>query len=175
MLIDVIVTCENKNNISAFDLEARCRLAVARVNEGWKQNGVTAFLGVSTRAVGKRVAACRAAGDDGLKAVPRLGAKPELSKPQERSVLAWMAKSPKALGYATDLWNTRRLARVIEKHSGVRFNSNDLAAWLTTWGFSPQKPRVRAVRRHQPAIARWRAEDWPRLPKNRGTSGPVSF
>lgn len=162
------------NNTSTFDLEARRRLAVTRVNEGWKQKDVAAFLGVSTRAVGKWVAAYRAAGDDGLKAMPRLGAKPKLSRRQERSVLAWMAKSPKAFGYATDLWTTRRLAQLIEKRFGIRFNANYLAAWLTTRGFSPQKPRVRAVERNEPAIARWRAEEWPRLQKKRGTRGPIS-
>jgi transposase len=55
-------------------------------------------------------------------------------------VLSWLSKSPKAFGYKTDLWTTRRLAEVIENRYGVRFNSNYLAAWLTDRGLSPQKP-----------------------------------
>jgi len=159
---------------SAFDLEARRRLAAARVNEGWKQTDVAAFLGVSLKAVGKWMAAYRASGDDGLKAKPRPGPKPKPSKRQEQGVLSWLAKSPKAFGYATDLWTTRRLAEVIAKKYGVRFNSNYLAEWLTRRGQSPQKPEVVAVERDNPAIGRWVAEDWPRIQKNRGTSGRTS-
>lgn len=159
---------------SASEQEARRRLAVARVNEGWSQKDVAAFLGVSTRAVGKWMAAYRASGEDGLKARPRPGARPKLSKRQEQAVLAWMAKSPKAFGYPDDLWTTRRLAQVIETKYKVRFNSNYLAEWLAKRGYTPQKPEVRAVERNEPAIARWVAEDWPRIKKRPGTSGRTS-
>uniref|UniRef100_UPI001473D83C helix-turn-helix domain-containing protein n=1 Tax=Tautonia rosea TaxID=2728037 RepID=UPI001473D83C len=82
-----------------------------------------------------------------------------------------MEKSLKAFGYATDLWTTRRLAEVIEKRFGIRFNSNYLVEWLTSRGLRPQKPEVRAVERDEPAIAHWVAEDWPRIKKRRGTRG----
>src|SRR3954453_13985455 len=158
----------------ASELEARRRLAVARVNEGWKQKDVAAFLGVSTRAVGKWVAAYRAAGDDGLDAKPRTGPRPKLTGRQERSVLSWLAKSPRAFGYRTELWTTRRLAEVIEKRYAVRFNSNYLAEWLTRRGHTPQKPVRKAVQRDSPAIARWVEEDWPRIKKRPGRSGRTS-
>ncbi len=150
---------------TASELEARRRLAVRRVDEGWKQKDVAAFLGVTERAVRGWVAAHRKGGDDGLGAVPHPGAKPKLSARREKSVLSWLAKSPLAFGYKTDLWTTRRLAEVIEKKYGVRFNANYLAEWLTRRGYSPQKPEVRAVERDNPAVARWVAEDWPRIQK----------
>jgi transposase len=159
---------------SSTELEARRRLAVRRVGEGWKQKDVAAFLGVTERAVRGWVAAHREAGDDGLKAVPHPGAAPRLSARREKSVLSWLSKSPLAFGYETDLWTTRRLAEVVEKKFGVRFNSNYLADWLTRRGYSPQKPEVRAVERDNPAIARWAAEDWPRVKKEPGTRGPTS-
>ena len=155
-------------------MEARRRLAVTRVNEGWKQTDVAAFLGVSSRAVGKWMAAYRASGDEGLASKPHLGAKPKLSPRQERSVLSWLAKSPKAFGYKTELWTTRRLAEVIKKRYGVHFNSNYLAEWLTRRDHSPQKPETKAVERDNPGIARWAAEDWPRIQKKRETRGPTS-
>jgi len=155
-------------------LEARRRLAVARVNEGWSQKDVAAFLGVSTRAVGNWMAAYRQSGDDGLKGKPRSGRPPKLSRRRERAVLSWIAGSPKAFGYTTDLWTTRRLAEVIEERYGVRFHSNYLAAWLTARGDSPQKPERQAVERDNPAIARWAAEDWPRIKKRLGRRTPTS-
>jgi transposase len=157
---------------SASELEARRRLAVARVNEGWEQKDVAAFLGVSTRAVGKWMAAYRERGDDGLVGKPHPGPEPKLTSRQERSVLSWSARSPQAFGYKTDLWTTRRLAEVIEKRFKVRFNSNYLAEWLTRRGHSPQKPETKAVKRDNPAIDRWVAEDWPRVKKSRRGRGP---
>ena len=148
-------------------LETRRRLAVTRVNQGWAQKDVAAFLGVSLRAVGKWVAAYREAGDDGLAAKTRPGPTPKLTPRRERAVLAWLAKSPRAFGYRTDLWTTRRLARTIRERFGVRFNPNYLADWLTRRGQSPQKPEIRALERDEPAIARWAAEEWPRLKKTR--------
>jgi transposase len=163
-----------KTTGSASELEARRRLAVGRVNEGWKQKDVAAFLGVSLKAVGKWMAAYRESGDDGLKARPRPGPMPKLSGRQERGVLSWLARSPRAFGYATELWTTRRLAEAIAKRYGVRFNSNYLAEWLARRGYSPQKPEVKAVERDNPAIARWVAEDWPRIKKTPGTGGRTS-
>jgi transposase len=163
-----------ENQGSAPRSEARRRLAVTRVNEGWKHKDVAAFLGVSIRAVGKWMAAYRGSGDDGLKGKPHPGAKPKLSARQERSVLSWLAKSPRAYGYKTELWTTRRLAEVIRKRYGVRFNPNYLAAWLTRRDHSPQRPETKAVERDNPGIARWVAEDWPRIKKRRGTSGRTS-
>ncbi|WZO97047.1 winged helix-turn-helix domain-containing protein [Isosphaeraceae bacterium EP7] len=159
---------------SPSELEARRRLAVTRVNEGWKQKDVAAFLGVSLKAVGKWMAAYRAAGEDGLKGKPHPGPAPKLSRRQERSVLSWLAVSPEAFGDKTQLWTTRRLAEVIAQRYGVRFNSNCLAEWLSRRGHSPQKPVTTAVERDNPAIARWAAEDWPRIKKKPGTSGPTS-
>lgn len=163
-----------KNTGSVSELEARRRLAVTRVNEGWAQKDVATFLGVSTKAVGNWMAAYRAAGDDGLKAVPRTGPAPKLTARRERAVLSWVAKSPRAFGYGTDLWTTRRLAEVIEDRFGVHFNSNYLAEWLTRRGHTPQKPETPAVERDNPEVARWVAEEWPRILKRRATSAPTS-
>lgn len=145
-----------------------------RVAEGWKQKDVAAFLGVTERTVSRWMAAHRDGGDEALAAKPTPGRPPKLSSRREKAVLAWLERSPRAFGYKSDLWTTRRLAEVIEKRFKVRFHSNYLAEWLTARGLSPQKPEVRAVERDEPAIARWVAEDWPRIKKKRGTSGPTS-
>ncbi len=89
-------------------------------------------------------------------------------------MLSWLAKSPLAFGDKTDLWTTRRLAEVIEKRFGIRFNSNSLAQWLTARNDAPQKPETRAVERNNVAIGRWVAEEWPRIKKRRGMNEPKS-
>jgi transposase len=50
---------------SAAEVEARRRLAVQWVADGWKQKDVAAFLGVTERAVNVWAAAHRTGGDEG--------------------------------------------------------------------------------------------------------------
>jgi transposase len=159
---------------SAAELEARRRLAVQRVGEGWTQKAVAEFLGVSERAVGGWVAAHRDRGADGLKAKPHPGRKPFLTPAQERRVIGWLARKPTEFGFPTDLWTARRVADLIARRLGVRFNPNYLREWLTRRDFSPQKPARRARERDQAAVARWVREDWPRIQKRRRTSTPAS-
>jgi transposase len=159
---------------SASELEQRRRLAVRRVAEGWKQKDVAAFLGVSERAVGRWLAAHRAAGDDGLKAKPHPGRAPYLTADQEREVLAWLVQPATAFGYPTALWSARRVADRIARQFGVPYHPNYLRAWLAQRALSPQKPARRARERDPAAIDRWLAEGWPALkkkqPRNRRTS-----
>ena len=77
---------------TAAELEARRVTAVRRVNEGWAQKDVAAFLGVHPVTVAKWVARHRDAGDDGLKAKPTPGRPRFLTADQERKVLAWLGR-----------------------------------------------------------------------------------
>jgi transposase len=148
---------------TARELEARRRLAVRRVGEGVTQAQVAAVLGVSERAVRMWVAAHRAGGDDGLRAKPHPGRKPLLTPAQEAEVLGWLAEKPTAHGFRTDLWTARRVADLIHRRLGVRFHPGYLREWLTRRGYTPQKPAKRARERNPEAVARWLAEDWPRI------------
>lgn len=155
-------------------MEARRVLAVQRVNEGWAQKDVAAFLGVHPVTVKKWVARHRAAGDDGLKAKPTPGRPRFLTDEQEQQVLGWLAEAPTAHGFDTDLWTARRVAELVHTKLGVRFHPSYLREWLTRRGYTPQKPARRAKQRNPEAIARWVAEDWPRIQKRRPRSTPTS-
>jgi transposase len=159
---------------TAAELEARRILAVQRVNEGWAQKDVAAFLGVHPVTVRKWVARHRAAGDDGLKAKPTPGRPRFLTAEQERQVLGWLAEPPTKHGFDTDLWTARRVADLILRKLGVRFHPSYLREWLSARNFTPQKPARRARQRNPAAIARWVAEDWPRIQKRRPRSTPTS-
>ena len=58
---------------TAEELEARRRLAVQRVEDGWSQQQAAAFLGVHPVTVAKWLARFRAKGGDGLAAKPTPG------------------------------------------------------------------------------------------------------
>ena len=159
---------------SAAELEARRRLAVQRVGEGWKRKDVAAFLGVHPETVGEWVRAHRVGGDAALAAKPHPGRKPFLTADQEKRVLGWLADPPTKHGFRTDLWTAKRVAHLIENRLGVKFHPHYLREWLAKRDYTPQKPARRARQRDQEAIDRWLKEDWPRIKKTPGGGRPTS-
>src|SRR5215212_4912285 len=153
---------------SAAELEARRRLAVQRVSDGWARKDVAAFLGVHPETVAEWVRAHRAGGDAALAAKPHPGRTPFLTPDQERRVLGWLADKPTAHGFRTDLWTARRVAELIRRRFGVAFHPHYLREWLTKRNHTPQKPARRARQRSDEAIDRWLKTDWPRIKKRPG-------
>jgi transposase len=162
------------SKLTAAEREARRRLAVQRVGEGWSQKDVAAFLGVHPVTVNTWVRAHRAGGDEALKGKPHPGRAPALTADQQRQVLGWLAEKPTAHGFNTDLWIAGRVAHRIRERFGVAYHPGYVREWLAKRGYSPQKPARRAPERDQAAIDRWLAEDWPRLKKKRRARGRTS-
>ena len=155
-------------------MEARRRLAVQRVHEGWKRADVAAFLGVHPETVAEWVRAHTAGGDAALAAKPHPGRKPFLTPGQEKQVLGWLADKPTAHGFRTDLWTARRVAELIRRRFGVEYHPHYLREWLTKRNHTPQKPARRARQRNDEAVDRWLKTDWPRIKKRPGGGRPTS-
>jgi transposase len=152
---------------SPIVLEYRRQLAVQRIEEGYSIEEVADFLDVAPSSVRRWVATFRRQGADGLSARPVPGRPPKLTSTQEKIVCRWLADNPTEHGCATELWTAPDLARLIEQEWGVHFHPDYLTTWLRRRGFTPQKPRRRARERDDEAIARWLAQDWPRIKKRR--------
>jgi transposase len=163
-----------RSNGTASELEARRRLAVEKLRDGWTQVAVAEFLSVHPVTVAKWMARHRLEGDVGLAAKPTPGRPRFLTPDQEDQVLAWLAQKPTAHGFRTDLWTARRVADLIRRRFGVPYHPDYLRAWLRQRGYSPQKPRRRAKQKKQPVIDQWVADDWPRIQKKRPTRTPTS-
>jgi transposase len=144
-------------------LEYRRRLAIQRVAEGYSTEEVADFLSVDPSSVRRWLAAYRRHGDAGLIAQTVPGRSPKLTTTQEKIVLRWLSDLPTEYGFATDLWSAPRLAQLIEQAFGTHFHPNYLSTWLRRRGYTPQKPRRVPRERDDQAIARWLAEDWPRI------------
>jgi len=159
---------------TSADREARRRLGVQKVNDGWSQKDVADFLGVHPVTVNKWVRAYRADGGDGLAAKPHPGRKPFLSPGRERQVLGWLADKPTAHGFPTDLWTARRVAHLIRDRLGVEFHPGYLREWMSKRDLSPQEPARRAKERDLAAFGRWLADEWPAIQKRGRTGTPTS-
>jgi len=146
-------------------LAHRRQLAVQRAHEGYSTQEIADFLGVDPSSVRRWLIAFHRRGLPGLTARPVAGRPAKLTPTQEKVVLRWLADSPTAHGFATELWSGPRIAQLIQQEFGVQFHPKYLPAWLRARDFTPQKP-LRVPRERDPAvIAAWLADGWPRVKK----------
>ena len=145
------------------ELERRRLLAVQRVSEGYSAEEVADFLGVDPSSVCRWLAASQQRGAAGSTARSAPGRPPKLSTTQEKIVHRWLVDNPTDYGFATESWTAPRLGLLIEQEFDVHFRPNYLSYWLRQRGYTPQLPRRVPRERDDREIARWLAEDWPRI------------
>ncbi len=156
---------------SPVELERRRHLAVQRVLEGYTTEEVADFLGVDASSVRRWVVAFRHQGVTGLAARPVSGRPRKLSSTQEKIVLRWLVDNPMDHGFATELWTAPRLGILIEQEFGIHFHPDYLGTWLRQRDYTPQLPRRVPRERDEREIARWLAEDWPRIKRKARREG----
>ena len=163
------------HSLTLKEREARRLLAVERVNQGYSQAEVAAFLGVTDRAVRHWMKAYRDRGHAGLRSRGHPGRPDKLRPEQIAEVLSWFRHSPTAFGYATHLWTAARVAALIRDRFGVSFNPRYLSGWLANRDITPQRPQPVPKERDQARIHAWVRNDWPRVVKKGAPTGPTSF
>jgi winged helix-turn-helix protein len=121
------------------------------IPSGCRRRRPACGIGAGIRAVGRRCAA-------------RAGqAAAHGSKRRSWTRSRGLRKGPEAFGFDTDLWTLARIAAVIEQLTGVGFHPGHVWRLLRRLGWSVQRPARRAAERDEAEIARWRAEEWPRI------------
>jgi transposase len=155
-------------------LEERRRMAGKLFARGKTQAEVSRELGVSRQSVSRWYADWQAGGNRALAAAGRAGRVPKLGERQLKRVVAELERGPLAHGYATDMWTLQRVAEVIEATTGVSYHPGHVWKILHQLGWSRQRPARRAIERNDEAIARWVAEDWPRVKKTPDAATPSS-
>ena len=79
-----------------------------------------------------------------------------------------------AAGFDNDLWTLARVATVIEQVTGVAHHPGDVWRILKAMRWSRQRPARKTIERDETAIARWVAEDWPRIKQTPKRAKPGS-
>ena len=148
---------------SPAELERRRLLAVQRVGEGYAAEEVADFLGVAPRSVFRWLADFHRHGAAGLAARPVPGRPAKLTITQEKIIRRWLADDPTDHGFPTGLWTASRLDQLIDEEWGISLHPHYLSAWLRRRGYTPPLPRRTPRERDDGKIARWLAEDWPRI------------
>jgi transposase len=149
-----------------FEALERRRLQAARLLEkGWSQAEVAREVGVHRQSVSRWAKQLAEGGKVGLKKAGRAGRKPRLSRADRRRIERALKRGPEALGYATSLWTTQRVQKLIEQECGVSFHPAHVWRILQGLGWSCQRPAGRALERDEAAIEHWKKVRWPELKK----------
>lgn len=112
-------------------------------------------------------------GEEGLKVVAACGRPCKLTDAQLRRLVKLLLKGPLKHGYTTDLWTTARVAELIERFFGVRYDRDHVGRVLHRLGWSHQKPQRRAIERDEQAIDEWKRKRWPQVKKTPGGWAPI--
>jgi transposase len=142
------------------------------LRKGMSLSAVASRLGCSPSSVFLWRETYRRRGDPGLRARPAPGRPPKLEAAERRALARILLKGALHGGFPTDLWTTRRVAKVIRERFGVDYHPNHLWRLLRGLGWSCQRPETRARERDEEAIARWMRSEWSHIKKGRKTWRP---
>ncbi|MGE5848521.1 MAG: winged helix-turn-helix domain-containing protein [Candidatus Methylomirabilota bacterium] len=147
-------------------LERRRRAAARELQRGVSQAEVARKYAVSRQSVHRWAAALARAGPAALRARTATGRPPKLPRAQLAALPVLLQQGATAHGFETDLWTTARIATLITRRWGVRYDRDHVCRLLHTLGFSWQRPARRARERDEATVRRWLRTTWPRVKKN---------
>ena len=120
--------------------EGRRRRAWELKQQGWKQQGIAAALGVTPGAVSQWLKRGREQGLEGLRRHPALGRQPRLTVEQLAQLPALLERSPEAYGFRGHVWTCKRVAEVIQRTWGVTYHPAHVSRLLHALRHSVQRP-----------------------------------
>src|SRR5205823_9741767 len=89
---------------------------------------------------------------------------PGLTGADLRRLEGLLGKGARAHGWPNELWTAARVARLIDRHFGVRYHPEHVRKVLKRrLGWTSQKPRRQARERDDKEVARWVGDEFPRI------------
>jgi transposase len=144
--------------------QARRLQAAALFAQDMRPAEVGRALGVSKQSASRWHTAWQRDGTAALTSKGPTGVKPRLCDADLRRVEQALLEGASAHGFTGELWTLARIGQLIQRLTGVRYHPGHLWAVLhQRLGWSVQRPLRRALERDEHAIARWVAQDWPRI------------
>jgi transposase len=138
--------------------------AVGQIEQGAHPEEIAAALGMTRAAVYGWLAKYREGGLAALKARPVPGRPSKLSGSQlKRLSTMVVGNDPRQLQFVFALWTRAMVRELIRREFGVRLSEVSVERLLRKLGLSPQRPLYRAYQQNPEAVARWKAETYPRL------------
>ncbi|GHO61234.1 hypothetical protein KSC_001260 [Ktedonobacter sp. SOSP1-52] len=111
--------------------------------QGWKQKGIAAALGVTEGAVSQWLKKAREQGKNVLRHQPPPGATPKLSQEQRAQLPVLLSQGAEAFGFLGQVWTTKRVAQMIQQQFGASYHPAHCSRLLRAIKWSRQKPSKR--------------------------------
>lgn len=94
----------------------------------------------------------------------KLGDQRQLSEDQERAIQKQICENrPEQLKLTFALWTRQAVALLIEQEYNLRLPIRTVGEYLKRWGFTPQRPMVRAYEQKPEAVKAWLDEEYPKI------------
>lgn len=151
--------------LSREQREKRRLRAATLFKKGWSHADIARKLGISNAAVTQWRTAYSQGGAQALKSKGHSGFSSRLTAKKKKKFKQAILTGPLAYGYETNLWTLSRLAAVMKKVTGIQFGPVWTWNIVRNLGFTPQKPKLKAIQRDEAAIAGWKAAKLPALKK----------
>ena len=148
-------------------LELRRQRAAGLFVRGRTQADVARALQVSRQSVSRWFRLWKRGGWANLRAAGRAGRKPRLTTRQLQQLDTALRQGSRAQGFRTDLWTLPRVAKLIERRTGVHYHSGHVWRIMRRLHWSLQRPARRARERQPELIQRWVSQRWPTIKKTR--------
>ena len=144
------------------------RRQVIRLKGGGRSTAMIAEItGLRRQSVNRIWRAFQAGGQEAIKTRPRgrrTGEKRRLTPEQETRWQRLMVdKTPEQLRFKFALWTRKAVQAVSLREFGVDLPLRTISHYLKRWGFTVQKPTVRAYERNPGEIKRWLDEVYPSI------------
>ena len=94
-------------------------------------------------------------GEEALRASRATGRPEKLTAAQQDEICQLLDGDPRAHGFDTSGWTTPKIRQVIGMTYSIWLDRAHLSRKLKRWGFSYQRPALRAVERNEDDIATW--------------------
>jgi len=157
-------------------MERRRKRALVLHARGLSQTEIARKLDVKQPSVHRWLRAAQAGGPKALLAAGRAGRKPRLDDADLTRVRAALLQDPEKHGFSGALWTLPRVAKLIERLTGVKYHEGHVWKILRgVLGFSLQRPVKRAAQRNEAALNAFPSREWRAIKKKPADSMPGSF
>jgi len=133
--------------------EARRLQALKLKSKGWKQYKIAEALGVSAGAVCQWFKKVSEQGAEALRHTPPPGKPARLTQAQKEQLVETLMAGPETYGFSGHLWNSKRVAWLIQFKFGVKYHRAHVSRLLREeLNWSVQKPIEKATQRDEGTI-----------------------
>jgi transposase len=153
------------------ELENRRKKAAQLFRKGKRQADVARQLGVSRQSVCRWFQAWKQRGARAWRRTGNPGRNCRLNAVQQKCVEKALLRGAQANGFNSNLWTLSRVARVIERQTGVHYHPGHVWRVLQKMRWSLQRPAKRAKERNAAAVEEWKGRTWPDLKKKLAEPG----